>query len=69
MLMNNRAMTICEVLLIHTSRVFSELSQQDEDKTRDLSTSTAEKWIRVFCLDGGPLEKLQHGRYRRKTAR
>lgn len=92
------AMTICEVLLVHTSRVFSELSQQDADKTaglasnlkqrafldalpdefdrqdyvavaktRDLSTSTAEKWIRAFCLDGGPLEKVQHGRYRKKS--
>ena len=27
---------------------------------------TADKWIRTFCEDGGPLEKVEHGRYRKK---
>lgn len=26
---------------------------------------TADKWIRAFCEDGGPLEKVEHGRYRK----
>ena len=28
--------------------------------------STAEKWIRAFCADDGPLEKVEHGRYRKR---
>ena len=27
---------------------------------------TAEKWIRTFCDPDGPLEKVEHGRYRKK---
>ena len=29
-----------------------------------IPSSTAEKWIRTFCDDDGPLEKLDHNRYR-----
>ena len=28
--------------------------------------STAEKWIRTFCVEDGPLEKVEHGRYHKK---
>ena len=28
--------------------------------------STAEKWIRAFCADDGPLERIEHGRYRKR---
>ena len=28
--------------------------------------STAEKWIRAFCAEDGPLEKVEHGRYRKR---
>ena len=28
--------------------------------------STAEKWIRTFCEEDGPLEKVEHGRYRKR---
>lgn len=28
--------------------------------------STAEKWVRALCSDSGPLEKVEHGRYRKK---
>lgn len=27
---------------------------------------TAEKWIRAFCCESGPLERVEHGRYRKK---
>ncbi len=30
-------------------------------------SSTAEKWIRTFCDDDGPLEKLDHNRYRKNV--
>lgn len=29
---------------------------------------TADKWIRAFCGENGPLEKVEHGRYRKKNA-
>ncbi len=29
--------------------------------------STAEKWIRAFCEEDGPLEKVEHGRYRKRS--
>lgn len=29
-------------------------------------SSTAEKWIRAFCDDDGPLEKIEHTRYRKR---
>lgn len=28
---------------------------------------TAEKWIRTFCEEDGPLEKIEHNRYRKKS--
>ena len=29
--------------------------------------STAEKWVRAFCEEDGPLEKVEHGRYRKRS--
>lgn len=29
--------------------------------------STAEKWIRAFCEEDGPLEKVEHGRYQKRS--
>lgn len=90
-------LTICQVLVVHTARIFSELSQLDVSKTAGLTTnlkqkaffnalpdefdrqdylavakatniasSTAEKWVRALCYDSGPIERVQHGRYRKK---
>ena len=30
--------------------------------------STADKWVRAMCSETGSLEKVEHGRYRKKNA-
>jgi len=31
--------------------------------------STAQKWIKAFSREGGPLEKVEHGRYRKSNTK
>lgn len=33
-----------------------------------ITVGTVDKWIRAFCKEDGPLEKVEHGRYRKKNA-
>lgn len=46
-----------------------EFDRQDYLETAaqaDVPPSTAEKWIRAFCEEDGPLERVEHGRYRKR---
>ena len=93
------ALTIIDVLSVHTARIFGEMSQVDAGKVdvfskgikrqkffealpaefdrqdyievakqTGTSPSTAEKWVRAMCSETGSLEKVEHGRYRKKNA-
>ena len=47
----------------------SEFTRQDYldvAQRTGVPPSTSEKWIRCFCKEDGPLEKVEHGRYRKK---
>ena len=47
----------------------AEFDRQDYLETADRCQTpegTADKWIRAFCREGGPLEKVEHGRYRKR---
>ena len=46
-----------------------EFDRQDYIETAaqcGVPSSTAEKWVRTFCDPDGPLEKIEHGRYKKK---
>ena len=90
--------TICSTLVVHTARVFDELTTVELSRSAFVAktvkqklflealpnefdrqyyleaaartavpSSTAEKWVRAFCKNDGPLEKVEHGRYRKKV--
>ena len=49
----------------------AEFDRQDYLETAERCQTpegTADKWIRAFCGENGPLEKVEHGRYRKKNA-
>ncbi len=89
--------TICSTLIVHTSRVFDELTTvessrsafvartvkqklflealpnefscqdyQDVAERTGVKPSTCEKWVRSFCEENGPLERVSHGQYRKR---
>ena len=91
------AKTICGVLVVHTARVFDELTKMGlsrsayvaktvkrrsffealpKEFTRQdylevaqrtgVPPSTAEKWIKRLSEENGPLEKVEHGQFRKK---
>ena len=46
--------------------VFSRKEFMLVAESAGIPSSTAEKWIRYFCAESGPLEKIKHGQYRKK---
>ncbi len=47
------------------SQRLADITLEAAEKT-GVPSGTAEKWIRAFCAEGGTLEKVAHGRYRKR---
>lgn len=46
--------------------VFDRQDYLEAAQRTGVPPSTAEKWVRAFCEEDGPLERVEHGRYRKR---